>query len=367
MKQQSARTSLVVAALIGALAVALAAVSAQSGPPAPQMTQEAYKNIQVLKDVPADELIPSMQFISASLGVDCDFCHVPRQFEKDDKKPKQVARKMMQMTSAINKDNFDGKREVTCNSCHRGNTDPVGTPAISAEEPPPATKEAARAETKTAAIPSADQILNKYVEALGGVEAIQKITSRMEMGTMDIGHGRSFPVDIFAKAPDTRVSVMHTANGDNITGFDGKGGWLAAPARPTRDMAGAELDAARMDADLHFPIHIKQLFSDLRVWTPAKIGDRDAYVLLGMNTGKPPVELYFDEQTGLLVRMVRYADTPLGRNPTQIDYSDYRDSGGAKTPFRWTIARPGNRFSIQVQEVRVNVEIEPRKIARPKD
>jgi photosynthetic reaction center cytochrome c subunit len=364
MIRNSAQTTVVFAVSIGILAIALVAVSAHSGPPRPQMTQEAYKNIQVLKDVPADQMISSMQFISASLGVECDFCHVGRQFEKDDKKPKQVARKMMQMTFAINKDNFEGKREVTCYSCHRGNTDPVGTPIISAEEVQPA-KTNAPAENATPSGPSADQIVDRYVAALGGASAIQKITSRIEMGNMDIGGGRQFPVDIFAKAPDTRVSVMHTANGDNITGFDGKQGWLASPGRPTRDMPAGEFDFARLDADLYFPLHLKQLFSELRVRTPAKVGDRDAYFLLGINQGKPPVQLYFDEQSGLLVRTVHYLDTPLGRNPTQIDYFDYRDSGGVKTPFRWTIARPGNRFTIQVQEVKVNVEIGERKIARP--
>jgi len=306
------------------MAIALAAVSAQSAPHPAQITQEAYKNIQVLKDVPADQLIPTMQFVPASLGVDCDFCHIPRPFDKDDKKAKLVARKMIQMTLAINEDNFEGKREVTCYSCHHGKPEPLGTPVISAEEVH-ATKEAAGTESSISTTPDADQILNKYVEALGGKAAIEKITSREEAGAMDIGGGRQFPVDIFVKAPDTRVSVMHTANGDNITGFDGKGGWLASPARPSRDMVESELEAARIDADLYFPLHVKQLFGDLKSRPPAKIGDRDAYVLQAANAGKPRVELYFDEQSGLLVRMMRYAETPLGRNPTQIDYSDYRD------------------------------------------
>ena len=88
----------------------------------------------MLKGIPADQLIPAMQFITASLGVECQFCHVEGAFEKDDKKPKQTARKMMEMMFAINKDNFEGHREVTCYSCHRGSTDPVGTPPVMAEE-----------------------------------------------------------------------------------------------------------------------------------------------------------------------------------------------------------------------------------------
>ena len=96
-------------------------VRAQAGSPstAPKKAEEQFKNIQTLKGIPADQVIPSMQFITASLGVECDFCHVQGAFDKDDKKPKQTARKMMEMMFAINKENFEGHREVTCYSCHR--------------------------------------------------------------------------------------------------------------------------------------------------------------------------------------------------------------------------------------------------------
>src|SRR4030081_1465281 len=95
-------------------AVALRAQSAQpsTGAAAAKTTEQVYKNIQVLKGVPADQLIPSMQFITASLGAQCDFCHVGRAFEKDDKETKQTARKMMRMMFIVNKDNFDGHQEV---------------------------------------------------------------------------------------------------------------------------------------------------------------------------------------------------------------------------------------------------------------
>src|SRR5246127_5223920 len=92
--------------------------------PTPKKAEEQFKNIQVLKGVPAEQVFPTMQFIAASLGVECEFCHVHDAFEKDDKKPKQTARKMMEMMYAINRDNFDGHREVTCYSCHRGNAHP---------------------------------------------------------------------------------------------------------------------------------------------------------------------------------------------------------------------------------------------------
>src|ERR1700689_5156794 len=112
----------------------------------PKMAEQVFKNIQVLKGVPADQVIPAMQFIAASLGVECEFCHVQGAFEKDDKKPKQTARKMMEMMFAINKDNFEGHREVTCYSCHRGSVDPVGTPLVMTAEPKPGVEEAKNSE-----------------------------------------------------------------------------------------------------------------------------------------------------------------------------------------------------------------------------
>ena len=136
----------------------------------PKKAEEQYKNIQVLKGIPADQLIPAMQFIATSLGVGCEFCHVEGAFDKDDKKPKVTARKMMTMMFAINKDNFEGHREVTCYSCHRGSTDPVGTPLVMMEEPKGVgeTKEAeGKNEGVEASGPPADQLFDKYLQEVG--------------------------------------------------------------------------------------------------------------------------------------------------------------------------------------------------------
>jgi outer membrane lipoprotein-sorting protein len=334
---------------------------AQSAPAPPKMAEEAFKNIQVFKGIPADQLIPAMQFISASLGVECEFCHVQGKMDADDKPPKQTARKMISMTFAINKENFDGRREVTCNSCHRGETHPVGAPAVADQDAKPERTEAAAA---GAPAPSADQILDKYVAAIGGADAIRKISSREEKGKLTAG-GHESAIELFLKAPDKRMSVMHAPNGDSITAFDGKGGWLGSPGRPTREMSGSESDAAKLDADFYFATRVKEIFPQFRVMRPEKIGDREAYSVAGIRQGLPPVRLYFDETSGLLLRMVRYADTPLGRMPTQIDYADYRDADGVKIPFRWTLSRPNGRFTIQVDKVQQNVPIDDSKFVKP--
>lgn len=366
------KTVKTVAALFGfaaALTFAIAGGQAQSAPPQapaapskPKLTQEQFKNIQVLKDLPAEQLIPTMQFIAASLGVECEFCHVQGAFDKDDKKTKKTAREMITMMMAINKENFEGHREVTCFTCHRGSNDPVGTPIISDEAPKPEAENAAAAAKP---LPTSDAILDKYLQAVGGREALEKITSRVEKASLTVPGGPQVSIDIYAKAPDKRISIMHMREGDSVTSFDGHQGWLSNPGRPTRPMSDQDNKVAKLDADLHFAADVKQLFTSFQVRDSEKIGDREVYLVVGKNDDQPPVRLYFDAESGLLVRMVRYTETPLGRNPSQVDFADYRQADGVKIPYRWTLARPGQRFTIQVNEVKQNVPVDDTQFNMP--
>jgi photosynthetic reaction center cytochrome c subunit len=332
--------------------------------------EEQFKNIQEFKGLPADQIIPTMQFISVSLGVECEFCHVQGAFDKDDKKPKQTARKMIEMMFAINADNFDRHREVTCYSCHRGNADPVAMPPVMTVEEAkapmagPTQPENAEKELKDNSGPSADQLLDKYVQAAGGAAAIDKVTSRVMKGTINFG-GKSVAIDIFAKEPNQRISFAHLTEGDSVTAFNGHEGWLGMTGRPMREMHGGDLDGAAMDADLHLATHLKSIFTEMRVSATKKIDDHETYVLVGQREGKTPVQLYFDQQTGLLVRLVRFGETALGQLPTQIDYADYRNLDGVKIPYQWTLARPNGLFTIQLSEVQQNVPIDDSKFVKP--
>jgi len=362
----------------GALVVASLVGAQNAASPSAKTTEQAFKNIQTLKGIPADQLIPTMQFIANSLGVDCEYCHVHGAFDKDDKKPKQTARKMMEMMSAINSSHFEGHREVTCYSCHHGNAHPIGIPLIAAATVPPAHLEPSKAadakgpgdqkaenqktEDQQAAIDPAveksaiDKTLEKYVAALGGAGAIQKVSSRIEKGSADLG-GRTFPVDIFVESPSKRSSVMHLPNGNSVTACNEDAGWMISPDRPLQFMSQPETEAYQFDADLHLPLRLKEIFSEFHLLPPQAVDGHPATVVQAIHPGRPPVEFYFDDQSGLLVRLVRYIDTPLGLNPTQINYADYREIGGVKTPYRWTIARPRGQFTIQLDQVQQNVAI----------
>jgi photosynthetic reaction center cytochrome c subunit len=329
-----------------------------------KLAEEQFKNIQVLKGIPADQLIPAMQFITASLGVDCDYCHDHQAMDSDDKKPKKIARQMMTMMFDIDKNNFDGRLDVTCYSCHRGAAKPVSIPVIKDEEMAgvgvPGKKPA-----ETTALPKPEELLDKYLAALGGAAAVEKITSRVQKGKLLAFGGQSFPAEVYSKAPDKRVSVMHLKDGDSVTAFDGQRGWLSVPGRPAHMMSASENESARLDADLHFPVHVKTMYSKFTVKSGEKIDGHDTYLVEGREEGRPPLRLYFDTETGLLLRLVRYAQSPLGLNPTQIDYADYREADGVKVPFRWTLSRPGNRFTIQVEEMKQNVPVDDAKFIAP--
>ena len=358
----------VVAAVLSAATVLIAARPAQAPEAGPKTAVQQFKNIQVLKDIPADQLIPSMQFIANSLGVECDFCHVEGAFDKDDKEEKKIARKMMTMMFTINQQNFDGKKEVSCNTCHRGSPHPRGVPEITAEARQPANTEDMEKEHQEHHMrrPPADPVIDSYVKAVGGESALAKLKSVTEKAGMEMGAGRSVSVDIYEETPARRVSIAHMPGGnESVTGYNGTDGWLSMPKRPVRFMNPDEQYAAKLDAEFLVPSDPRKAFESFQTVQPDTINGKEMNVVLGKNPNQPPVTLFFDKQTGLLVRMLRYADTPLGRNPTQVDFADYREESGVKLPHEWTIARPFGRFTMKVQSIDLNSPIDASKFEKP--
>jgi len=328
----------------------------------PKTAEQVFKNITQLKGTPADQLVPAMTFIAASLGVECSFCHVEGKRELDDKETKKTAREMIAMTAALNKNSFGGKREVTCYSCHHGAHLPAGTPPVLESDLPAHSEAASRPAAGDG--PNANEILEKFVSALGGAEAVQKITSRVEKGLILVGSSDT-PIELFMKAPAKRISVTHMPKGESYTAFDGTAGWLGSTGRPPRSMSPAESEAAGLDAEFYLALRLPQIFQQLRTGRPESINGIECQTLIGSRPDRPPVRFYFENKSGLLLRQVRYGETPLGRNPTQIDYADYRAVDGVKVPFRWTLSRTNGRFTIQISEVKNNVSVEDEKFAKP--
>jgi len=329
--------------------------------------QPKFKNLQVLKDVPPDQLIPAMQFISASLGVECEFCHVRDAFDKDDKQPKQTARRMMQMMFDLNANQFHGERAVTCYTCHRGSAKPVSIPMVDSKaayvsEARVAADPAAEGRTD---LPSAGDLIEKYIQAVGGASAVQNVSSRVESGTVTFGVGPALPIEILSKSPSRQAMIVRLPAGDNSTVFDSQNGWSKSPAGPVRDMPQADIEGAKLDADLQFPINLKKTFQELKVIRTEKVGEHDAILLFATNSSGPPLELYFDRQTGLLLRQLRFGSSPLGLNPTQIDYGDYKTFDGVQVPLHVVITRPNRTLDIHLLQVTQNIPVDDAKFARP--
>jgi hypothetical protein len=339
----------------------------------PLMAEDVFKNVQVLKGIPADEFMGTMSVFSAALGESCETCHDGSggwaTYALDTVPGKRTARRMVTMMNAINQANFGGRQAVTCFTCHRGANRPRITPALTevyGEAPPEGPDEGLRPAPDA---PSADQVLDKYIQAIGGASRAAGLTSFVAKGNSG-GYGPEGdkrPVEIFAKAPGQRTTIIHTLDGDSTATFDGRAGWLAAPHRPVPVLAltGGELDGARVEAQLFFPAQIKQAFAGWRAGAVTTINDRPAQVLEGTSPGGTLAKLYFDRESGLLLRLVRFAPSKVGRRPTQIDYADYRDVAGVKLPFRWTVTWLSGVDTFELTDVQPNVPIDAKKFAKP--
>src|SRR5215469_832841 len=188
-------------------------------------SSEVFKNVTVLSDIPSDQLLPTMQFITSALGVQCSYCHVEEAFDKDDKEPKQIARRMMRMTLGINAKQFEGHQNVTCYSCHRGSPKPLVTPPVSDSQPHLLSQRATDPQPNPPDLPKPDEIVQKYIAALGGADAIARLTSLHAKGMFDAA-SIHFPVEIFKKSPDRIATIIHFPSGDSVTASDGGSGCI---------------------------------------------------------------------------------------------------------------------------------------------
>jgi photosynthetic reaction center cytochrome c subunit len=362
--------------LVVIAAMASAAVCLQAQTERPQMAEEVFKNVQILKGIPVKEFMGTMGFFAAATGMNCTQCHVEESGGNwakyaDDNALKQTTRRMITMMNAINKSYFGGRRLLTCYSCHRGSTRPLVTPDLTEQYSAPLLREPDEIIRQPEDAPPADKILDKYLQALGGAERLSRLSSFVAKGTYQgYDDPENYPVEVYAKAPGQRSTFAHGADGDIAATYDGRNGFSAAPESatpiPVLPLSGDDLAGARVEAELSFPARIKQILTEWRVGFPVMIDDREAQVVQGKPApGGRPMKLYFDTESGLLVRLVRYTDTPVGTIPTQIDYADYREVSGIRMPFKWTTTWTDGRSVTQLTDVQPNVTIDAAKFSKP--
>jgi hypothetical protein len=354
----------------------------------PLMAEQAFKNVQLLKGISVKEFMEAMGFFAAATNKTCTTCHGDASagsWERyaDDPPQKQTARKMILMVDALNKTYFGGKREVTCYSCHRNGERPKVTPILAEQYGTPSPEDPEEIPQQAPGAPSPDQVLDRYLQALGGAQKLASFTSFVAKGTYQgYDDPEKSPVEIYAKAPSQFFQVEHGSNGDSSWVDDGRSAWVAQSELdtpvPLLALAAGDLDGAHLESELYFPARIKQLLTNVRVGYPITgvtsiladsvgvgVDDRELTVLEGTTASGTNVKLYFDSKSGLLVRMVRFTNLPVGFIPTEIDYTDYRDVSGIKVPFRVTKTWVDGRSVTELNSIQLNVPIDAAKFAKP--
>ena len=368
---RSATAGVIALGIVCWLGLVVSAQGQAAAPAAAPLSDQVFKNVQVLKGIPIDQFMDAMGMFSSSLGYDCSSCHsqdihYDRAAFATTTPLITRARQMIAMMNGLNEANFGGRPRVTCFTCHRGNPSPEDIPSLALQYADVVDDPNAQALVRVRSV-TADQVFARYIQALGGAQKLAGLTSFVARGTyggFNTG-GADLPIEIDAKAPNQRMQIVRAPDADNIKTYDGRKAWVAEGWRPLplMELTGGNLEGARIEALTSFPATIKDAFTGWQVGSAA-IDDKPVQVLQG-RTGGQPVNFYFDD-TGLLVRSVRWNRTPVGTVPTQIDYADYRDVAGVKMPFKIVITWTDGQNTIALDQVQPNVAIDAAKFVAPK-
>ena len=300
-------------------AVAPAVATAQA-----QRAGDRYKSVRVLTDMPAALMIPTMAFISNSLGVTCLHCHTDV-YESDEKPMKEKAREMIRVMRAVNDAQFGGRRVVTCQTCHNGRAVPQSIPML---ENAGWNKPAPSAAAPLAAI---GDVLQRHASA-AGLEALGHLENQRLTGTVTRNSGRTSPVS------------------EAFTLYQAKPGSLRLSTELSHPP----------DADVELPMTflrlptLRTVYPDLHVIGRERIGDAEAIVAIG-TSARGTHRLYFNEQNGLLVRRADDIETPLGAVPEHYDFSKFKRVDGVMVPTRIVWSRADYQVSFAVAEIRHNI------------
>ncbi len=225
-------------------------------------------------------------------------------------------------------------------------------------------------EGKTTAVkmPTVQEILAKYVQAIGGKEANEKIKSRMMKGTLELmPMGVKGTFENLSAAPNKSIMKISLEGiGDIIEGFDGTTAWSINPLQGNRDKQGEELAQTKLTYDFYRETNLGKLYPKMELKGTEKICANEAYVVVGTPNNLPSETFYFDTKSGMLLRQDSTAISPEGKMPTKTFFEDVREVDGVKIPFKIRSILPQMEFSITATEVKHNVAVEDAQFAKPK-
>lgn len=360
--------------VLGIVSAASQAGAQQNGA---KMAEETYRDVRVLKGIPADEFLDTMGMFSAALQFDCTGCHAPGvSYERESfavPTPKiQMARAMILMMNEINAKFFGGKKRVTCFTCHGGDGTrrPRAVPDLAIQYGEPREDPNAMDIYPDQTAPPANDVFAKYLQALGGADRVAKLNSFVARGkyTAFDTPPDGVPVEIYAKAPNLRAVIVRNIYGerpgDSVRVYDGRNAWKAGPDAVPSPMiyTGGNLIGARIDAIASFPAEIPKAFKAWQVGS-TEINGSAVQIVQGSDEPDTPLANFYFDESGLLVRLVRWSATAVGSIPTQIDFSDYRDVAGVRMPFRTLVTWTNGQADIVFSEIRPNVAIDASRFA----
>ncbi len=362
--------------------------------PAGDMAPETFQDIQVLKDVPADQLPIVMHYFSAALGRPCSGCHQTDRATgvinyPADSNGKKTARAMIKLVQTVNAGDFGAK--INCATCHQGHGQPAGLQpatlmtfdqilqtntqqagaALRAISPPTDRAAgpggAAPGGRGQPAGPPADDVLKKYLDALG--PATSNLQSRVMIGTLTNRMAQAMSFSISQKG-QMYLETVQTPE-PQIIGFNGTAGWSKTGSKVS-GLSGFLLDSALRGADMQLATEIKAKYPTLQstrrtqmTLTPGAT-PIDVNILRG-TSGPVTEQFYFEANTGLLVRRVTRTATPLNGALTETtDYSDFRAEGGVMTPHKIVRTNWSTLDTLTVSRVTVNGSLDDASFQRPK-
>jgi outer membrane lipoprotein-sorting protein len=216
-------------------------------------------------------------------------------------------------------------------------------------------------------LPSSDEIISKYVEAIGGEKAVKGQTSRVSKGSIEIAAvGLNGTAEVYEKAPNKTATIVNITNFGMVQeGFDGKTAWSKDPQMGLRDKEGGELAAAKLDSEFYKSVKLKELYPKLVVKGTEKVGDKDTYVVEATPTESSVETWYFDTKTGLLIRQDSERDGPMGKQKIQTFLEDYKKFDGINLPSTIRQVTPQFTVAIKINEVQHNVAIDEAKFKKP--
>ncbi|MEO7673445.1 MAG: hypothetical protein ABIU09_05135 [Pyrinomonadaceae bacterium] len=243
----------------------------------------------------------------------------------------------------------------------------TATSAIFAQKPDPLKPEPVKTNV-AAKLPTVKEVLDKYVKAIGGREAIEKVKTRFMSGTVEISPmGIKGTYEIYSAAESKTFTKMNLAGiGDMLDGYDGKTAWVINPIQGNREKTGAELLQAKINGNFYREINLDKLFSKIEVKGVDKVAGKDAYVLVATADGIPPETWYFDTVSGLLLRSDITAISPEGSQPAKMFFEEMRTADGVTGPMKIRTQLPQFEIVMTATDFKQGIAIDESKFAKPK-